>query len=166
MVRGNRGGEGSSWDQRGRNRPSRSHLITLEESLKLAAKAYAFEPDDANTWVTMKEMIRNFLMGIWKRGGLAGTVPDDAFAASLGLGETMTPEDILEGILRITALAAVVRRAVTISLLDESGAPNVFRTLANAWPTKITATHLKSDSNEVAIETIEMTHEDLTISND
>jgi len=38
-------------------------------------------------------------------------------------------------------------------------------TLANAYPTKITATDMKADANEVAIETMELTHEGLEISN-
>jgi phage tail-like protein len=38
-------------------------------------------------------------------------------------------------------------------------------TLANAWPTKISSTDLKADGNEVAIETIEIAHEGITIDN-
>lgn len=56
------------------------------------------------------------------------------------------------------------RIPVTISLLDEAGAPTMVWTLANAWPTKITCTDLKSDSNEVGIESIEIAHEGITIS--
>ncbi|NOS91596.1 MAG: phage tail protein, partial [Cyclobacteriaceae bacterium] len=37
--------------------------------------------------------------------------------------------------------------------------------LNNAWPTKISATDLKSDGNEVAIDSIEIAHEGLTITN-
>lgn len=59
----------------------------------------------------------------------------------------------------------IKRVPVTISLLDESGAPTMVWTLANAWPTKIQGTDLKSEGNEVAIETIEIVHEGLTISN-
>ncbi|HED36069.1 MAG TPA: phage tail protein [Gammaproteobacteria bacterium] len=59
----------------------------------------------------------------------------------------------------------IARKPVTISLLDETGAPTMVWTLANAWPTKITGTDLKSDGNEVAIETIEVAHEGLTIAN-
>lgn len=59
----------------------------------------------------------------------------------------------------------IERLAVTISLLDEGGAPTMVWTLANAWPTKITGTDLKSDGNEVAIESIEIAHEGLTITN-
>jgi phage tail-like protein len=57
------------------------------------------------------------------------------------------------------------RTSVTISLLDESGAPTMVWTLINAWPTKLTGTDLKSDGNEVAIETIELAHEGIEIAN-
>ena len=94
----------------------RRTMIMLEESCRLAAKAMVFEPNVANTWVTIKSMIQNFLTGIWKRGGLAGAVPDDAFSVHVGLGETMTPEDVLEGILRVTVLVAISRPAEFIEI--------------------------------------------------
>ncbi len=59
----------------------------------------------------------------------------------------------------------VKRIPITISLLDETGAPAMVWTLANAWPTKITGTDMKSDGNEVAVESIEIAHEGLTIAN-
>lgn len=55
------------------------------------------------------------------------------------------------------------RETVIVTLLDEGNRPIVKWTLGNAWPAKITATDLKSDSNEVAIETIEIVFEDMTI---
>ena len=94
----------------------RRTMIMLEESCRLAAKAMVFEPNVANTWVTIKSMIQNFLTGIWKRGGLAGAVPDDAFSVHVGLGETMSAEDILEGILRVTVLVAISRPAEFIEI--------------------------------------------------
>lgn len=59
----------------------------------------------------------------------------------------------------------IKRVSVVIKLLDENGNPTMTWTLANAWPTKITSTDLKSDGNEVAIDTIEIAHEGLTITN-
>ena len=94
----------------------RRTMIMLEESIRLSSKAYVFEANDAQTWVTMKSMIRNFLTGIWKRGGLAGSSPDDAFSVHVGLGETMTSEDILEGILRISVFVAITRPAEFIEI--------------------------------------------------
>ncbi|MEG1556723.1 MAG: phage tail protein [Bacteroidales bacterium] len=62
-------------------------------------------------------------------------------------------------------LNTIERKNVVINLLDESGAPTMVWTLNNAWPTKITGTDLKSDGNEVAVESLEIAHEGLTISN-
>ena len=59
----------------------------------------------------------------------------------------------------------IERKTVVISLLDEEGNPSMVWTLNNAWPTKITGTDMKSDGNEVAVETVEVAHEGLTISN-
>jgi phage tail-like protein len=59
----------------------------------------------------------------------------------------------------------IKRETVTIQLLDEQGIPTMTWILTNAWPTKITGTDLKSDANEVAVETIEISHEGLTIQN-
>lgn len=60
----------------------------------------------------------------------------------------------------------VERRDITISLLDETMAPVVVWKVKNAWPTKITPTDLKADGNDVAIESLEIAHEGLTIQND
>ncbi len=59
----------------------------------------------------------------------------------------------------------IERKTVVISLLDEKGDPTMVWTLKNAWPTKITGTDLKSDGNEVAVETLEVAHEGITIAN-
>ncbi len=59
----------------------------------------------------------------------------------------------------------IKRETVVIQLLDESAKPTMTWTLSNAWPTKITGTDMKSDANEVAVETLELAHEGLTIAN-
>ena len=55
------------------------------------------------------------------------------------------------------------RATITISLLDESQAVAMSWTLTNAFPTKITVTDMKSDGNEVAVESLELAHEGLKI---
>lgn len=114
IVWGARTLDGNSLDWRYVN--VRRTMIMLEESIKLAAKAYVFEPNVANTWVSIKSMISSFLNGIWKRGGLAGAIPADAYGVFVGLGETMTPDDILEGYLRVTVKVAMVRPAEFIEI--------------------------------------------------
>jgi phage tail sheath protein FI len=106
--------DGNSLDWRYIN--VRRTIIMLEESIKQACKAYVFENNTATTWLTMKNMIDNFLNGIWRRGGLAGQTPEDAYEVHVGLGDTMTAEDILEGYLRITVKVALIRPAEFIEL--------------------------------------------------
>ena len=61
-------------------------------------------------------MIENFLRSVWKRGGLAGATPEDAFEVHIGLGDTMAAEDILGGIMRITVLVAATIPAEFIEI--------------------------------------------------
>lgn len=63
-------------------------------------------------------------------------------------------------------LNTIERRDVTISLLNEEHSPVVVWKVKNAWPTKIQSTDLKADGNEVAIESLELVHEGLTIQNE
>lgn len=62
-------------------------------------------------------------------------------------------------------LNQIERRTITIKLMDESGAPTMSWTLKNAFPRKMTVTDMKSDSNEAAVEAIEIAHEGLNIVN-
>jgi phage tail-like protein len=63
-------------------------------------------------------------------------------------------------------LNKIERRDVTVSLLNEAHEPVMVWKVRNAWPTKIQSTDLKADGNEVAIESIELAHEGLSIQND
>lgn len=106
--------DGNSLDWRYIN--VRRTMSFLEISVKNAARAYVFEPNDANTWITMKCMIDNFLHSVWKRGGLAGSSPDEAYEVHVGLGDTMTADDILEGIMRIRVLVAISHPAEFVEI--------------------------------------------------
>jgi len=114
LVWGARTMDGNSNDWRYVN--VRRTLIFLEESVKDAAKAFVFAPNDASTWVTVKSMISNFLIGIWKQGGLVGPKPADAFSVSVGLGSTMTNDDIQNGIMRVSVKVAVSHPAEFIEI--------------------------------------------------
>ncbi len=99
-------------------------FIIVEESLKKATERFVFEPNDANAWVRIKAMIENFLTIQWRNGALAGSKPEHAFFVNVGLGETMTPQDILEGRLIIVIGMAVVRPAEFIILRIMHRMPN------------------------------------------
>lgn len=97
----------------------RRTLLFIEQSCKLASRAYVFEPNNKNTWEGVKAMIGSFLTSIWKQGGLIGATPADAFSVECGLGTTMTGEDLLKGIMRVSVKVAVVRPAEFIILSFE-----------------------------------------------
>jgi uncharacterized protein len=96
--------------------PVRRLFIFVEESISKATDGIVFEPNDANTWVKVKGMIQNFLNGLWRQGALAGAKPDDAFFVKVGLGETMSAQDILDGNLIVEIGMAAVRPAEFIIL--------------------------------------------------
>lgn len=96
--------------------PVRRLFNTVEESVKRATMQFVFEPNDANTWVRVRAMIENFLILQWRAGALAGAIPEHAFYVKLGLGETMTALDILEGRMIVEIGMAAVRPAEFIIL--------------------------------------------------
>lgn len=88
----------------------------VEESVKKSTSWVVFEPNDANTWVKVKSMIENYLTLLWRQGALAGAKPDEAFRVYVGLKQTMTFVDILEGRMIIRIEMAPVRPAEFIIL--------------------------------------------------
>lgn len=114
MIWGARTLDGNSQDWRYVS--VRRTLIMIEQSIKLAARSYVFEANDANTWINLKSEIENFLTGIWKQGGLAGSKPEEAFSVSVGLGSTMIAQDILDGYLDVAVLVAVTHPAEFIEI--------------------------------------------------
>jgi phage tail sheath protein FI len=114
LVWGARTLDGNSKDWRFVN--VRRTMIMIEQSVKLATRNFVFEPNDANTWTNVKSMISSFLFTLWKQGALAGAAPTDAYSVAVGLGSTMTADDILEGLLNVTVLVALVRPAEFIMI--------------------------------------------------
>ncbi len=88
----------------------------VEESCQNATRQFVFEPNDANTWVRVKGMIDNYLTNLWRAGALQGAKPEHAFYVAVGLNQTMTQDDILNGLLIVEIGLAVVRPAEFIVL--------------------------------------------------
>ncbi|MDJ0674770.1 MAG: phage tail sheath C-terminal domain-containing protein [Calothrix sp. MO_167.B42] len=96
--------------------PVRRFFNMAEESIKKGTEQFVFEPNDANTWTKVRAMIDNFLILQWRAGALQGAKPEQAFFVKVGLNETMTALDILEGRMIIEIGMAVVRPAEFIIL--------------------------------------------------
>ncbi len=57
----------------------------------------------------------------------------------------------------------VERRDITISLLNDEGNPVMLWAVSQAWPVKCEGPGLKATGNEIAIESIELVHEGITV---
>jgi len=97
----------------------RRTMTFLEQSIKMAAEAFVFAPNNATTWSTLRATVSSFLTNQWQSGLLAGQSADDAFVVEIGLGATMTPNDILDGILKMTVKVAITRPAEFIVITFE-----------------------------------------------
>lgn len=88
----------------------------IEESAQKATAFAVFEPNDATTWLKVKAMIESYLYGLWQQGALAGSTPEQAYFVHVGLGKTMTAQDVLEGRMIVEMGLAAVRPAEFIIL--------------------------------------------------
>jgi phage tail sheath protein FI len=88
----------------------------VEESVKKSTYWAVFEANDINTWTKVRGMIESYLVLKWKDGALAGAKPNEAFFVRVGLGQTMTSQDVLEGRMYIEIGLAAVRPAEFIIL--------------------------------------------------
>lgn len=96
--------------------PVRRLFITVEESIQKATAFAVFEPNDISTWLKVKAMIDSYLFGLWQQGALAGPTPRAAYYVNVGLGKTMTDDDILNGRMIVEVGIAAVRPAEFIVL--------------------------------------------------
>lgn len=91
-------------------------FITVEESVSKACAQFVFENNDAKTWSKVNSMIKSYLNGLWKEGALIGASAEEAYFVEVGLGTTMSQQDILEGKMIVRIGLAAVRPAEFIIL--------------------------------------------------
>src|SRR5690554_1990483 len=96
--------------------PVRRFFDMVTASVDDAISRFEFEPNDSNTWVKIRLMVENFLHIQWRLGAMAGVKPEHAFYVRVGLGQTMTVQDITDGNLIVEIGMAVVRPAEFIIL--------------------------------------------------
>jgi phage tail sheath protein FI len=89
----------------------RRTLNMIEDSCQQALQALSFEPNTAPTWQMATALLENFLVSLWRQGALVGAKPQEAFAVRLGLGQTMTQQDLQDGLLKVELMLALMRPA-------------------------------------------------------
>jgi len=87
----------------------RRYLNMVQESVKKATNPFRFEPNDRNTWLKVSNFIESFLMSQWRVGALKGSTPKEAFFVKIRLGNSMTQNDITNGLKVVKIGLAVLR---------------------------------------------------------
>jgi phage tail sheath protein FI len=72
-------------------------FLFLEESIDEGTQYAVFEPNDTSLWEKLRGSVTAFLTTQWRAGMLQGATAAQAFFVKIGLGETMTQDDIDNG---------------------------------------------------------------------
>lgn len=91
----------------------------IEDSVARAMQDFVFAPNNQETWIKVTSLISSFLNRIYRAGGLFGATPQDAYEVLCGEPDTMTIDDVLNGIMRVVIRVAVARPAEFIVLTYE-----------------------------------------------
>ncbi|MCF2134579.1 MULTISPECIES: phage tail sheath family protein [Mycetohabitans] len=94
----------------------RRTLSYIEAHLSEIGRFAVFESNNAITWFKLKALARAWLRQLWQAGGLFGAQEDEAFRLLLGLGESMTEEDVQAGRLIMKVFLAAYYPAEFIEL--------------------------------------------------
>lgn len=76
--------------------PVRRYFLYLENSIEEGTQWVVFETNTEHLWVTVRRLIENFLIREWRKGGLMGKKPEEAFFVRCDRN-TMTQDDIDNG---------------------------------------------------------------------
>ena len=86
-------------------------FIFVEHSIYDATQWVVFEPNDQRLWARVRQTVTLFLRTQWREGALFGATEEEAFSVAVGVPETMTRDDELNGRLIIEIGIAPVRPA-------------------------------------------------------
>ncbi len=96
--------------------PVRRLFSAAERDIKAAMSFAVFEPNSQPTWERVRSAIVVYLRNIWRQGGLMGSSEKEAFYVHIGLGITMTPENVNDGQMIVEVGMAAVKPAEFIIL--------------------------------------------------
>jgi phage tail sheath protein FI len=88
---------------------TRRFCMMVEKSVRLALELVKTESNDGVLWQKVKSQVENFLIILWREGGLQGQKPENACFVQVGLGQSMTQADVDAGNLIVRFGLAVSR---------------------------------------------------------
>jgi phage tail sheath protein FI len=89
---------------------------TVERDARATLRTMVFEPNNAPTWEAVRSALDHYLFALWRKGALQGETPAQAYFVQIGLGATMTPDDVADGRMIAKVGMAAVRPAEFIVL--------------------------------------------------
>lgn len=96
--------------------PVRRLFNAAERDIKTAMSMALFEPNSAPTWERVRGAVESYVHDLWLKGALLGDTPAQAYFVHIGLGTTMTQNDIDNGRMIVKVGLAAVRPAEFIIL--------------------------------------------------
>ncbi len=90
---------------------ARRLMASIEKSIVRSTAFVTFEPNTEATWHRIAVMIEYYLNSLWRQGAMPGQSAAQAYFVQVGLGSTMTAQDVLEGRLMILIGVALTRPA-------------------------------------------------------
>lgn len=89
---------------------------TIERDARAALRTVVFEPNSPVVWEQVRGALDNYLNALWRKGALQGDTPSQAYYVHIGLGTTMSKQDIDKGRMIVKIGVAAVRPAEFIVL--------------------------------------------------
>ena len=90
---------------------TRRTIMVIERSIKEALGVFSFSKNDKKTWSMAEDKIENYLNILWQKGALVGRNTEEGYNVEVGLGSTMTSQDIEEGRMIVAVKLALIRPA-------------------------------------------------------
>jgi len=110
-MRRPRGGALPGATEKGPGRDAAHRLtISIEKRLRRALKGAVFETNGPQLWAQLSSSIGEFMQGLFERGALAGTTPQQAYFVRCGV-DTMAQSDIEEGVVVVVVGFAPLKPA-------------------------------------------------------
>ncbi|WP_017349803.1 phage tail sheath family protein [Pantoea sp. A4] len=96
--------------------PVRRTFDRIERDMQQSLRKVLFKPNGPQTWQQLRNAAENYLFNLFEAGAFAGTTPEQSYQVQVGVGSSMTEQDLNDGILRMNIGLAVVRPAEFIVL--------------------------------------------------
>lgn len=104
--------------------PVRRLFCAAERDIRTAMSTALFEPNSQPTWEQLRSAVTSYLHRLWQQGALMGDTPQQAYFVQVGLGTTMSADDVNQGKMIVKVGMAAVRPAEFIILqLTQDVAP-------------------------------------------